>query len=151
MNEKIKKHWNDVLEDDNTETGGTSHSNETLGEFILEVFTENEIDRLTTNEINYELFINGIKLINFEQSAPQTDFDYVAKMILEDRYKVKTDIENLCTKMILMYEGYLEDNNLTHYAIEDNRTYPQNLIINIDDLRVFINESGGLNEFDYYT
>lgn len=80
-----------------------------------------------------------------------SDMDYVRNYIEEKKYIPKTDIENLTIMVILYYEGELKDSGKEFYAIEDKREYPQNLMINTDDLDVYVNEHGGLEEFDYYS
>lgn len=47
----VKKHWSDILSDDDTPTGGTAHTDETLGEFI-ETVEEQEDHLVTLDEVN---------------------------------------------------------------------------------------------------
>lgn len=78
------------------------------------------------------------------------DFDYVADYIRNNGYEPETDIENLITMIILHYEGELENEDIKYFGIEDQREYPDNLMINIDDVSAYIEATGGIKEFDYY-
>jgi len=78
------------------------------------------------------------------------DIDYVAEWIRNIKYEVKTDIFHLIE---LVVADYQEDENVRengYYAVKDTREYPDNLMINIEDLSIFVEENGGLNEFDFY-
>ena len=79
-----------------------------------------------------------------------SDMDYVMNYIKEKKYVPKTDVENLATMLINHYDGELENSEKEFYAMEDKRTYPKNLMINIEDLDSYVYDSGGLEEFDYY-
>jgi hypothetical protein len=46
-------------------------------------------------------------------------------------------------------EKYRE-NGYGYYKIKDKRKYPDNLMINIEDVSCYVNDNGGLKEFDYY-
>lgn len=78
------------------------------------------------------------------------DLDYVAAWIKGLNYEAKTSIENLC---MMIFEGYDYDENKAeqgYYAIKDEREYPECLMVNIPDVEVYVEEHGGLAEFDYY-
>lgn len=62
MTEQVKQHLKDVLEDDETETGGTSFEGETLENFISEAFSENA-EPITMKAVNRALKECGVKEI----------------------------------------------------------------------------------------
>lgn len=78
------------------------------------------------------------------------DMDYIANWIRNSGYIIKTDIENLIVLILLAYEDTEEVSENGHYAIEDSRPYPNNLMVNIEDINIFVADNGGLVEFDYY-
>ena len=80
-----------------------------------------------------------------------SDVDHIKNYINKKGYIPKTDLENLVHMIIAYYEGDLQDNGKEYYAIEDSRKPPYSLMINIEDLDAYIYDSGGLEEFDYYT
>lgn len=78
------------------------------------------------------------------------DYDYVAAWIKSVGYEPKTSMENLI-EMVLSYYDIDEFHiNRDYYAIEDNREYPNNLMIFIPDIEAYVRDNGGLEEFDYY-
>lgn len=84
----------------------------------------------------------------YEQNTPKEkkcDMDYVADWIVSKGYTPQTSMENLVVIIILHYEGALEENH-GHYAIAENSYAP---MINIDDVAQFVEDSGGIKEFDY--
>lgn len=60
MTEQVRRHLNDVLEDDGSETGGTSFEGETLENFISETFSENA-EPITMKAVNKALKECGIR------------------------------------------------------------------------------------------
>lgn len=85
------------------------------------------------------------------EKSKWSDVDYVRKYIEEKKYTPKTDMENLINMVLIHYEGELQDSDKDFYGVEDDREYPQSLMINIKDLDVYVNDNGGLEEFDYYS
>ena len=63
------------------------------------------------------------------------DYDHMAVWIRKSGYEVKTNMENLITIIFLHYEGELEETG-DEFSIEG--------------CKQFVEESGGLAEFDYY-
>lgn len=88
-----------------------------------------------------------------DPSVPEekwNDYDYMAWYIRKVGYEPKTDMENLISMVLLHYEAYLEEHEVVSYVDdEDRRPYPMCLMINWNDVGVFVNESGGWEEFDY--
>lgn len=76
------------------------------------------------------------------------DYDYIANWIIGLGYNVKTSIENLTMMVFAHYDNYLEDNDVKFYT---DRTESENdIMISVEDVACFVEESGGLCEFDYY-
>ena len=71
--------------------------------------------------------------------------DYMASWIREQNYIVKTDMENLID---IAYSEYLSE-----CEYEDKVAFPLTEDINewAKDVQEFIETSGGLKEFDYYS
>lgn len=78
------------------------------------------------------------------------DYDYVAAWIKSVGYEPKTSIENLVDMVLSYYDVDVFDINRNYYAIEDNRKYPDNLMVFIPDIEAYVKDNGGLKEFDYY-
>ena len=76
------------------------------------------------------------------------DLDYVAAWILESGYKPETTMENLVEMILTHYETYLTDNNTKFYT--DIIESENNPMISIVDISCYVEENGGLKEFDYY-
>lgn len=76
------------------------------------------------------------------------DYDYVANWIAELGYKSKTTIENLVEMILSYYDGYLIDNNVEFYT--EIKKSENDCMISIKDVGCFVEENGGLKEFDYY-
>ena len=75
------------------------------------------------------------------------DLDYIADWIKNLDYKPKTSIENLVETIVYFYTDYLIDNDINFYS---NITESENgLMISVEDVRCFVEENGGLREFDY--
>lgn len=77
------------------------------------------------------------------------DYDYVAAWIRSVGYEPKTSMENLTNIILVSYNNYMFYEDKMYYAIEDNREYPDNLMVFIPDIEAYVAESGGLSEFDY--
>lgn len=69
------------------------------------------------------------------------DMDRVAAWIMEQGYKPKTSMENLINMCILYFEGEMENEYAAAYDDDGD--------IMIENLAIFVEESGGLKEFDY--
>lgn len=78
------------------------------------------------------------------------DVDYVREYIEGKKYTPETTMENLINMILNHYESELENDGKDFYAIEDKRDRIESLMINIEDLDVYVNKNGGLKEFDYY-
>ena len=76
------------------------------------------------------------------------DCDYVAAWIEKLEYKPNTTIENLTEMILTYYKGYLFDNDVEFYT--DIKESENGLMVSIEDISCFIEENGGLREFDYY-
>lgn len=75
------------------------------------------------------------------------DMDRVAQMVDAAGYEPMTSMENIVSMIVLSYQGYLDDNNVDFYAIEND---PDDLMINAEDVESYILDNGGFVEFDYY-
>ena len=76
------------------------------------------------------------------------DMDRVAQMVSRNGYEPMTTMENLVSMIALSYKGYLEDECLDFYAVEnDSDDYD----FNIEDIESYIYDNGGFSEFDYYS
>lgn len=69
------------------------------------------------------------------------DYDYMAVWIREKRYKIETTMENLITMIFAHYEAALEDEQ---YYNEGEYKFT------LDGCKEYVEESGGLEWFDYY-
>ena len=77
------------------------------------------------------------------------DYDYVANWIMDLGYKPKTSIKNLVEMIVIHYDGYLIDEDVEYYI--DGKTESENgAMISIEDISCFVEDNGGLREFDYY-
>lgn len=86
----------------------------------------------------------------YEKNTPTTkmcDMDYIARMIEANGYEPMTTMKNLVEMIILSYQGYLEDEEIEYYGIEND---PENPMINVDDVECYVHDNGGFAEFDYY-
>lgn len=85
----------------------------------------------------------------YEKDTPQEkkcDMDIVADMIRESGYEPQTDLENLVVMVILNFENETEDSSSEFFPTYDF----ENMMINSDGLKDFVEASGGWKEFDYY-
>lgn len=76
------------------------------------------------------------------------DMDYIANWILESGYKIETSIEYLVEMVMMYYEEYLNENDIKFYT--DITESENNPMISVIDVSCFVEESGGLKEFDCY-
>lgn len=76
------------------------------------------------------------------------DMDYMAMWIRGLGYKPTTSMENLIDMVFAHYYGYLEDNKLNFYT--DIKWSENGLMVSINDVSCFVEDNGGLREFDYY-
>ena len=76
------------------------------------------------------------------------DMDYIAAWIIETGYKPETTIEHLTEMVLMHYEGHLKDNDIEFYT--DITVSENEPMISINDVSCYVEESGGLKEFDYY-
>lgn len=84
---------------------------------------------------------------------PQTewcDMDYMATWIRSKGYEIKTTMENLILMIFAHYEDDDKYLKKGYFAVKDTRKYPDNLMVNIPDVKAYVEASGGLVEFDYY-
>lgn len=79
------------------------------------------------------------------------DMDYMAAWIRSKNYKISTSMENLIRNIFFHYEEDEEVKEKRYYALKDQKEFPQNLMVNIEDVESFVIDSGGLGEFDYET
>lgn len=87
---------------------------------------------------------------NYDPETPEEkmcDMDRVAQMVLRNGYDPMTTMENLVSMIVLSYQGYLEEECLEFYAVEND---PDDYDINIEDLESYIYDNGGFSEFDYF-
>lgn len=113
----------------------------------LEVDTKLLQELLKVYEKNSDLQLTSVS----KDKSKWSDIDYVKDYIRSKGYTPKTDLDNLAHMLINHYEGMLESENFECYAIPDNREFPNDLMIHIEDLDVYVSDSGGLEEFDYYS
>ena len=96
----------------------------------------NEIPGVSTAEADYS---------NYPESR-WCDMDYIANYIKQQGYVPKTSIENVSYKILAHYNS--EDFPNGYFEAEDNREYPDNLMINILDVAAYVEAYGGIKEFD---
>ena len=77
------------------------------------------------------------------------DYDYVAAWIKSVGYKPKTTIENLVIMVVAHYDMYLEEHNTSFYTDITESENQNGWMISTKDISCFVEENGGLNEFDY--
>lgn len=91
-----------------------------------------------TAEVDYKMF----------PKEKWCDCDYVAAWIKDLDYEPKTSIENLVNMILLHYTAYLFDNDLDFYT--DIKESENETMVSVKDVSCFVEENGGLSEFDYY-
>ena len=77
------------------------------------------------------------------------DMDYMAVWIRSTGYNPKTSMKHLIEMILSYYNTDEFHENKTYYAIKDNREYPDNLMVFIPDVEAYVNDNGGLCEFDF--
>lgn len=77
------------------------------------------------------------------------DYDYIAVWIKNLGYRPKTNIENLVEKIVAHYDLYLEDNKKSFYTDIEKSENQDGWMISTNDVVCFVEENGGLLEFDY--
>ena len=75
------------------------------------------------------------------------DMDYMAVYIKAKGYEPKTSMANLIDMIFAHYDGYLEDNNKMFYTDIDKSENEWH--VSIKDIDCFVEDNGGLKEFDY--
>ena len=75
------------------------------------------------------------------------DMDYMANWIRSIGYEPKTSMENLITMVLLHYDGCLDDEDKDFYT--DITVSENEHNVSIADVSCFVEENGGLEEFDY--
>lgn len=76
------------------------------------------------------------------------DCDYVANWVRGLGYQPLTTIENLVWMVLSYYDNYLIDNDVNFYT--DIKESENDWMISIRDVSCFVEENGGLREFDYW-
>lgn len=78
------------------------------------------------------------------------DMDYIAFYIISEKYCPKTSLENVCYIIAAHYDESLEQHDEgTYVMIPDDRPKDEHWMLNMDDVKEFINGTGGIREFDY--
>lgn len=75
------------------------------------------------------------------------DMDYIAVWIRSEEYKPKTSLEHLIDMILWGYTSQLADDNTEFYT--DITKSENGNMISIIDLSCFVEDNGGLKEFDY--
>ena len=78
------------------------------------------------------------------------DYDYVAAWIKSVGYEPKTSIENLVEMVVAHYDFWKDDNNEEFYTDIKESENQDGWMISTKDVSCFVEENGGLAEFDYY-
>ena len=84
------------------------------------------------------------------------DMDFMAVWIRSKGYEPKTSMENLILMILAHYNDEAEytlheDGSCTYcYAVPDSRPYPEDLMVNIPDVEAYVNDHGGLEEYDTF-
>lgn len=75
------------------------------------------------------------------------DMDYVAAWIRNIGYQPKTSMENLIDMIFAHYDIYLRDTNRKFYT--DIKESENGMMVSIEDISCYVEENGGLKDFDY--
>lgn len=75
------------------------------------------------------------------------DYDYMANWIRSTGYEPKTSMENLIDMIFISYDFELEDYNKEFYT--DIIESENDLMVSIKDISCYVEDNGGLSEFDY--
>lgn len=74
------------------------------------------------------------------------DMDYMADWIRSIGYEPKTSMENLINMIFVYYDYELEDSDRKFYT--DITKSENGSMISIEDISCYVEENGGLEEFD---
>ena len=77
------------------------------------------------------------------------DYDYIAAWIKNVGYKPKTSIENVTKMVIAHYDLYREEHEGAFYTDIEKSENQDGWMISTKDVSCFVEENGGLEEFDY--
>ena len=77
------------------------------------------------------------------------NYDYVAAWIKSLGYKPKTSIENLTKMVIAHYDSYKENFKCSFNTDIEKSENQDGWMISTKDVSCFVEENGGLEEFDY--
>lgn len=75
------------------------------------------------------------------------DYDYMANWIRSVGYEPKTSMENLIDMIFIYYDFELEDSDREFYT--DITESENDNMVSIEDINCYVEDSGGLSEFDY--
>lgn len=76
------------------------------------------------------------------------DMDYMANWIRNVGYEPKTSMENLIEMVLAYYDIELEESNKEFYT--DITESENGLMVSVEDISCYVEDNGGLTEFDYY-
>lgn len=76
------------------------------------------------------------------------NMDYMANWIRSIGYEPKTSMKNLIEMVLAYYDIELEDSDKEFYT--DIKVSENGLMLSIYDVSCYVEDSGGLREFDYY-
>ena len=78
------------------------------------------------------------------------DMDYMAVWIRSTGYNPKIAMKDLILNILYYYDESDEVKEDGYFLIPDARSFPDNLMVNIEDVEEFVFMSGGLEQFDYW-
>lgn len=76
------------------------------------------------------------------------DMDFLCEWIRIKGYQVQTTVENLIVNIIHAYNQACATTKSDFYAVEDNRCYPDNMMVNVADVDAFVRDHGGIAAFE---
>ena len=77
------------------------------------------------------------------------DYDYMAVWIRSKGYEPKTSMQNLIDNVLDYYESMCKITEKRYFEVKDTREYPDNLMVNIPDVELYVESSSGLEYFDF--
>ena len=77
------------------------------------------------------------------------DYDYIASWIKSLGYKPKTSIENLTIMIVSHYDFYKAEYNRDFFTDIEKSENQDGWMISTKDVSCFVENYGGLQEFDY--
>lgn len=77
------------------------------------------------------------------------DMDYMAAWIRSLGYKPKTSMENLILMIFAYYESELVDSDRKFYTDITESENGEGWMVSIKDVSCFVEDNGGLQEFDH--